>query len=307
MPDRLPPGLPPALPTPGGAPPPDRFRRALDRSRQRRRQRALGLGGSSGLLMAVAALLLVLPSGGGQQRLLVDREGAAVAGSDATEPAAATTPGAGDPSAEPSAGSAPGGPGPETSPDPETSPGAVEPPAEQEPSPDPDPAQEPGQEPEESEPGAEAAPEEVGPPSRRVAYDPSLTCDGSGPTAAQGWCSSYTGARKARVGESVVLSTQVCRMPGRGTGELFTDDGQHAKFVVGGRWRWSHGRRFAPTATTITVPAGECVRWEVAWDLRNNSGQPLAAGSYDLEALPRVGTGPNSAYVDNTETFTISS
>src|SRR5206468_1165535 len=73
----------------------------------------------------------------------------------------------------------------------------------------------------------------VGPNHRMTAYDPARPCNGSGPSPATGWCSYYVGATAGRVGQSVVLATNVCRLPGQGAGVLQSTTGQQADFSVG--------------------------------------------------------------------------
>lgn len=152
----------------------------------------------------------------------------------------------------------------------------------------------------------------VGPPHRTTQYDPTQACAGTGPTVAQGWCSYYDGATSGKAGQSVTLSTAVCRLPGQGTGTLSSRTGRQADFAVGKNtyrpvWRWSHGRYFTQAPTSIRVPAGTCVEWYVSWRVVDNAGRRLAPGSYYLAAAPRMGDASKtaSATATNPITFTV--
>jgi hypothetical protein len=150
----------------------------------------------------------------------------------------------------------------------------------------------------------------VGPRHRMTAYDPTRACDGSGPTAATGWCSYYVGATSGTAGRSVRLATAVCRLPGQATGVL-VGNGKQADFDSGvgaypSSWRWSHGRTFARGRTSISVPAGSCVEWYVTWQVVDNAGRPLSPGSYYLDATPLMTPpGSTSAAAYNPTTFTV--
>jgi hypothetical protein len=155
-----------------------------------------------------------------------------------------------------------------------------------------------------------AAGTEVGPPYSITSYDATRKCDGTGPTAAQGWCSYYDGALSGRGGTAVELGSAVCRLPGQGTGTLYFDSGQQAEFDVGvdtypASWTWSRGHHFRASGSTLTVAAGSCVRWHVSWDVVDDAGKPLAPGSYYLDARPYATAG--SAYVTTVsgEKFTV--
>ena len=152
----------------------------------------------------------------------------------------------------------------------------------------------------------------VGPPHRTTSYDASKSCNGTGPTPATGWCSYYNGATAGRAGHSVVLATDVCRLPGQAAAVLTSDDGQQADFsafanrAYPSQWTWSHGRKFASAGTSITVAPGSCVEWFVSWRVVDDKGRPLAAGTYGLAATPLSSPKGNaSASVQNNAYFTV--
>jgi hypothetical protein len=153
----------------------------------------------------------------------------------------------------------------------------------------------------------------VGPPHRMTSYDASRACNGTGPTPALGWCSYYTGATSGSAGQSVLIATDVCRLPGQSSAQLTSDNGQQAEFSVGpsaypSLWTWSHGRRFTSTGTSITVAPGECVEWFVTWRVVEDDGRPMPAGTYDLITDPlSTPTGDNGAYVTARQKFTVTS
>lgn len=301
MPEQMPPGLPGQVPLPPGGATPRGFAAVVATARRRRRRRTLEVLSGSTALLVVAAALTALPRDDTRDELTV-----------ATPPSVASPAPTAESSADPSPG--PAAPAPQASPEPQsTADGASSPEPAPEPSPgggEPQPA--PSAQPARSaEPVAGA---EVGPPSERTAMRSGETCDGSGPTPAQGWCSYYDGALEGRPGQTVTLATAVCRITGQGPGTLTADSGEHAVFAVGrqgGRpsWSWSTGRRFSSQGTTFTVEPGTCVRWFVSWDLTDDRGDGLPPGDYYLEALPQVTAkatqNGTSAYLDNTETFRI--
>lgn len=300
MPDPLPPGLPPRVSPPYA--PQRSFAAAIGTAASRRHRRLAGVSGTALALLLTATAATLLPTDTGGDRLNVAESGA-------LDPTAAPA-SPGPEQSPPTATSAPDAPTPEPDESEEPSPA----PARQEP----DPEQTAEAEQSDQEPEASAAPPatdaepETGPPSETVAMRSGQSCDGSGPTPGQGWCSYYDGALQGRSGETVVLATNVCRLPGQAAGRLTTPDGQHARFAVGRTstpvWDWRTGRRFRPEATTFVLEPGKCVRWFVRWDVTNDAGQALAPGEYYLEALPRVRQdAPGAAYLDTTQTFTVTS
>lgn len=302
MPEPLPPGLPPRISPPSA--PQRSFAAAIGTAASRRRRRFAGVSGTALALLLTATAVTLLPTDAGGDRLSVAESGALDASAAPGSPAPEQS--------QPPATSAPAAPTPE--PDESEEPTAA--PAPQEPGPQQTAeAERPDEEPEPSAaPPAPAAEPEVGPPSEVVAMRSGQSCDGSGPTPAQGWCSYYDGALQGRSGETVVLATNVCRLPGQAAGRLTTPDGEHTRFAVGRQststpvWDWRTGRRFRPEATTFVVDAGRCVRWFVSWNVTGNAGQALAPGEYYLEALPRVRQdAAGDAYLDTTQTFTVTS
>jgi len=133
----------------------------------------------------------------------------------------------------------------------------------------------------------------VGPPHRWTKFDPTKGCGGTGPAVSEGWCSYYDGSKSGVPGRTVTLATDICRLPGQGTGTLVSRNGRQADFDVGVKtfrplWRWSRGRTFSQPKTSLRVAAGTCVEWYVSWRIVDNSGQPLKRGSYYLDATPLV-------------------
>lgn len=278
MPDSI-----PGLPDPVGSPSFPVHDQGYDGSRTaatRRRRRQLALaGGGATTLSALLVGALLLPGPGGPQVL-----GPAQPPAPTAEPSGTATsrptPQPGSPT--PFASGVPGplatvlgalsrpsrSPGPTGSPRPATTP-----------SPDSRPAP--------ANPGEPIS----GPEPTFTAYDVGQDCDGSGYTAANGWCSAHSGARGARRGTTVELATSMCRLPGQPDGQLRAASGQYAEFVVtdqagAGVWTWSRGKRFTEDARTFTVPAGRCLRLAVAWDLRDDRGREVSAGDYVLTSSP---------------------
>lgn len=50
-------------------------------------------------------------------------------------------------------------------------------------------------------------------------------------------------------------------------------------------WRWSRGRFFAQTTSTVTLRPGESQVFRVVWNQRNNQGQQVAAGLVTIEGF----------------------
>lgn len=149
-----------------------------------------------------------------------------------------------------------------------------------------------------------------GPEPTRTSYDPTRQCSGSGPSAANGYCSYYDGDRSAARGSKAVLATSVCRLPGQGTGTLTTGSGRYAEFTVstnatGSLWDYSHGRRFGTQSRDFIVAESTCLRFAVIWGLNSDDGRPLAQGMYDLTAFPDVANRGVYAGIVAVETFTI--
>ncbi len=298
MPDSI-----PGLPDPVAAPsfPVDDQGYAGSRAaatRRRRRQLALAGGGATTLsAMLVGALLL--PGPGGPQVL-----GPAQPSVPITEPSGTATsrptPRPGSPT--PSASGVPGPLAtvlgalsrPSRSPAPTASPRPAMTPS-------------PGSRPAPANPGEPIS----GPEPTVTSYDDSRACDGSGPTAANGWCSYYDGERQAARGTEAVLAAAVCRRPGQGPGTLRADDGEYAGFFAATRsdgvvWSWAHGKRFETEPHAFAVAEGRCLRFAVVWDLSGNDGQALPAGSYNADARPHLSAdGPAGAYLSGGFVFTI--
>lgn len=84
--------------------------------------------------------------------------------------------------------------------------------------------------------------------------------------------------------------------------------GQRYEFEVwrDGRlvWRWSQGRAFTQSLTTLLVPAGAAITYKEVWNLRNSGGMRVPAGKYDVRAyLP---TRLDDERLGDAETLTIS-
>ena len=162
-------------------------------------------------------------------------------------------------------------------------------------------------------PGMAAAGTEVGPPHEETPYDATRGCNGTGPTAANGWCSYYDGVTTAKSGTSASIATVVCRLPGQATATLTFANGQQAEFDVGPKaypsvWTWSKGRHFATSSKPVALGAGRCIRWFITWGVRDDHGTPLPPGSYSLDASPMENQ-QSRTYLNasNPVTFTVTS
>jgi hypothetical protein len=49
-------------------------------------------------------------------------------------------------------------------------------------------------------------------------------------------------------------------------------------------WRWSVGRTFAASPHELALPMGECLRWTTDWTQVDQSGRPVAKGTYRVVA-----------------------
>lgn len=150
-----------------------------------------------------------------------------------------------------------------------------------------------------------------GPEPTFTAYEVGQDCDGSGYTAANGWCSAHSGARTARRGSTDELATSLWRLPGQAVGTLRAETGQYAEFVLTDRdgavrWTWSRGKRFAEEPRAFTVPAGRCLRLAVTWDVRDDRGRTLPAGDYVLTSSPRLATPGGFVREQKPTAFTVS-
>ncbi|MFH0803323.1 MAG: carboxypeptidase regulatory-like domain-containing protein [bacterium] len=58
-------------------------------------------------------------------------------------------------------------------------------------------------------------------------------------------------------------------------------------------WRWSNGQTFAQVQTDLTVQPGENLIYTINWDQKDNSGQQIASGAYNLDGIitanPQIG------------------
>ena len=118
------------------------------------------------------------------------------------------------------------------------------------------------------------------PPATSCAYQPS--------SAPSGWCIDNPSPDRAQSGLPVDLSVEVCRIQGLGTGTLRFANAEEADVAIWGptdatSWEWAHGRTFAATPHTVTVHAGQCLRWTTRWKTRANDGSLLPRGSYSIQ------------------------
>ena len=118
------------------------------------------------------------------------------------------------------------------------------------------------------------------PPPTSCAYQPT--------SAPSGWCLDNSSPDTAQSGVPVELSVDVCRIKGLGTGTLRFGNAEEADVAIWGpadaqSWEWTHGRTFAKTPHTLTVRAGECLRWTTRWTTRANDGSLLPRGSYSIQ------------------------
>jgi len=154
------------------------------------------------------------------------------------------------------------------------------------------------------------APSTASPFRRTRVTDPAATsCAYQPESAPSGWCVDYPGPYSAPAGVPLDLSVEVCRIKGLGTGTLRFGTAQEADVGIWGTtraqsWQWSHGRDFAATRHSLTVPAGECLRWTTRWTTRANNGALLPRGSYSIQIyvaspdvdLPNTVTGTSSSF-----------
>jgi|GEM_PF-4727955 len=50
-------------------------------------------------------------------------------------------------------------------------------------------------------------------------------------------------------------------------------------------WRWSNGQTFTQVQTDLTVQPGENIIYTINWDQKDNSGQQIASGAYNLDGI----------------------
>lgn len=95
------------------------------------------------------------------------------------------------------------------------------------------------------------------------------------------------------VGESVEISLSVTN-PGSSNASFRFPTGQMHDFIVlrDGQliWQWSHGKGFTQAFTTLTLRPGESKAFSDRWDQRNNDGQQVLPGEYEMAAVFPVGS-----------------
>ena len=50
-------------------------------------------------------------------------------------------------------------------------------------------------------------------------------------------------------------------------------------------WRWSRGRMFAQSISSLTVPAGRTTVFHISWDQRDQAGHPVRVAAYEARVV----------------------
>ena len=270
------------------------FTDAVARSRRRRTRRHAVTASESGTVLAVAAFA-VLAGQSATPESLQQQQPLGPAGAPTSEPLPATAP----PDLTESNQAA--GPQPRRSP-------------ENAPPPSPAPGRQDAAEPEgdATQPRADAAPaprtkagEPISTPARltTTAYEPNSPCADTTGRAASGWCMQTDPPRSGITGRPVDLALSLCRLPGFGSAAASFPTTAEAGYALeersGGATLWDHARQHPPRTGRHDrqVEPGRCLTWTVTWTNRNNEGQPIAPGRYELRlsVLADNTGGPNTA------------
>lgn len=278
------------------------FTDAVARSRRRRTRRHAVTASASGTVLAVAAFAVfagqsATPDSLQQQQLL------GPAGAPTAEPVPATTPSdraGSDQAAGPPPDRSPGNPPPTAAPD---GPDAAEPTEEA------------------TQPRAGAAPAPraeadaaISTPARltTTAYEPNAPCADTTGRAASGWCVQTDPPRSGITGRPVDLALSLCRLPAFGPAAASFPSTAEAGYALdersGGATLWDHAQQHPsrPGRHDRQVQPGQCLTWTVTWTNRNDQGQPINPGSYELRLsvlADNIG-GPNTA-VTQTYAYTV--
>lgn len=108
-------------------------------------------------------------------------------------------------------------------------------------------------------------------------------CDATNDLA--GWCQVYSGPASARRKHPVTLSTELCRLPVAGDGQITFADTREVLLEVDTNtgtpaWRAGQGVKNRQHEHTVTVRGGTCLRWAATWDTIGADGFYAPPGDY---------------------------
>lgn len=280
------------------------FTDAVARSRRRRTRRHAATASASGTVLAVAAFA-VLAGQSATPDSLQQQQPFGPAGAPTSEPLPAATP--------PDLAESNQAAGPQ----PRRSPGSASPPSPA--SGRQDAAESEG---DVTQPRADAAPaprtkagEPISSPARltTTAYEPNSPCADTTGRAVSERCMQTDPPRSGVTGQPVDLALSLCRLPGFGSAAASfptTAEAGYALEEPGGATLWDHARQHParPDRHDRQVQPGQCLTWTVTWTNRNDQGQPIAPGRYELRlsVLADNTGGPNTA-VTQTYAYTVES
>lgn len=122
-----------------------------------------------------------------------------------------------------------------------------------------------------------------------TSYRPGSPCADTSGRAATGWCLQPDAPRSGISGRPVELRVSLCRLPGFGSAAASFPTTAEAGYALdapsGGPRVWEHAAQHAPRPGRHErrVAAGDCLTWATTWTNRSDDGQPVPAGSYELE------------------------
>jgi hypothetical protein len=113
--------------------------------------------------------------------------------------------------------------------------------------------------------------------------------------------------RSGVTGQPVDLAAALCRLPGLGAARASFPTTAEAGFVLvagqGGGTLWDHARQHPgrPARHERQVQAGDCLSWTTTWFNRDNKGNAIAPGAYELRLSVFTDniTEPNTAVTQN--------
>lgn len=121
-----------------------------------------------------------------------------------------------------------------------------------------------------------------------TAYEPNAPCADTTGRAASGWCVQTDPPRSGITGRPVDLALSLCRLPGFRPAAASFPTTAEAGYALdersGGATLWDHARQHPPRPDRHDrqVQPGQCLTWTVTWTNRNDQGQPITPGSYEL-------------------------
>jgi len=85
-------------------------------------------------------------------------------------------------------------------------------------------------------------------------------------------------------GEPVKM-TMIVINQSRADANLLFGSGQSYDVMVTGKshklvWHWSHNKVFTMAVRNVKIPAGQNIRYEIAWPQRDDRGRPVKPGKY---------------------------